>query len=73
MGTVSFTPRSLYPQEKSRKVPIEQEAVRALRFGHNMNLFTRPYNKGKGIPVQTWTGPEGSRRLRLPGFKRVGT
>jgi len=22
--------------------------------------------KGKAIPLQTWTGPEGSRRLRLP-------
>jgi len=29
--------------------------------------------KGKGIPLQTWTGPEGSRRLRLPDFKTVGT
>jgi hypothetical protein len=24
--------------------------------------------KGKSIPVQAWTGPEGSRRLRLPEF-----
>jgi hypothetical protein len=22
--------------------------------------------KGKAIPLQAWTGPEGSRRLRLP-------
>jgi len=29
--------------------------------------------KGKALPLQTWTGPEGSRRLRLPDFKRVGT
>jgi len=29
--------------------------------------------KGKAIPVQVWTGPEGSRRLRLPDFKTVGT
>jgi hypothetical protein len=29
--------------------------------------------KGKAVPSQTWTGPEGSRRLRLPDFKRVGT
>jgi len=29
-------------------------------------------SKGKAIPVQAWTGPEGSRRLRLPDFKRVG-
>ena len=32
------------------------------------------YNcKGKAIPLQAWTGPEGSRRLRLPDFKTIGT
>ena len=25
--------------------------------------------KGKTIPLQAWTGPEGSRRLRLPRFE----
>jgi hypothetical protein len=29
--------------------------------------------KGKSIPVQACTGPEGSRRLRLPDFKIFGT
>jgi hypothetical protein len=29
--------------------------------------------KSKAIPLQAWTGPEGSRRLRLPDFKTVGT
>jgi hypothetical protein len=29
--------------------------------------------KGNSILVQTWTGPEGSRRLRLPDFKTIGT
>jgi hypothetical protein len=29
--------------------------------------------KGKAIPLQAWTGPEGSRKLRLPNFKIVGT
>jgi len=24
--------------------------------------------KGKAVPLQTWTGPEGSRKLRLPDF-----
>ena len=27
---------------------------------------------GKAIPLQAWTGPEGSRRLRLPDFKTIG-
>jgi len=29
--------------------------------------------KGKAIPLQALTGPEGSRRLRLPYFKTIGT
>jgi hypothetical protein len=29
--------------------------------------------KAKAIPLQAWTGPEGSRRLRLPDFKTIGT
>ena len=29
--------------------------------------------EGKAILLQAWTGPEGSRRLRLPDFKTVGT
>jgi len=29
--------------------------------------------KGKAIPLQAWTGPVGSRRVRLPDFKTIGT
>jgi hypothetical protein len=29
--------------------------------------------KGKAIPLQALTGPEGSRRMRLPDFKTVST
>ena len=29
--------------------------------------------KGKAIPLQAWTGPEGSRSLRLPFFNTIGT
>ena len=25
-------------------------------------------SKGKAVPLQAWTGPEGSRKLRLPDF-----
>jgi len=27
--------------------------------------------KGKANPLQAWTGPEGSRRLRFPYFKTI--
>jgi len=37
-------------------------------------LITLKYKgKGKAIPLQAWTGPEGSRRLRLPDFNTIGT
>jgi len=37
--------------------------------------FTKHKGKGKGkaIPLQAWTDPEGSRKLRLPDFKVIGT
>jgi len=37
--------------------------------------YTIPHHKkvkGKAIPLQAWTGLEGSRRLRLSDFKTVG-
>jgi hypothetical protein len=37
-------------------------------------VFRDPkHKKGTAIPLQVWTGPEGSRRLRLPDFKTIGT
>jgi len=30
-------------------------------------------NVRKAIPLQAWTGPEGSRRLRLTDFKTIDT
>jgi len=31
------------------------------------------FDKIKEIPLQAWTDPEGSWRLRLPDFKKIGT
>jgi len=36
-------------------------------------LYYTIHVKGKTTPLQPWTGPEGPRRLRLPGFKTIGT
>jgi hypothetical protein len=36
-------------------------------------IYLYGYGKGKAIPLQAWTGPEGSGKLRLPDFKRVFT
>jgi hypothetical protein len=29
--------------------------------------------RGKAIPLQSWTGPEGSRGLKIQDFKAIGT
>jgi hypothetical protein len=39
----------------------------------SMGNFEAKEAKRKAIPLQAWTGPEGSRRLRLPDFKTIGT
>jgi len=39
----------------------------------NVTWLLITYVKGKAIALQAWTGPEGSRRLRLPDFKTIGT
>jgi len=35
-------------------------------------MYTRLYGmvkrKGKSVPLQAWTGPDGSRKLRFPDF-----
>jgi hypothetical protein len=36
-------------------------------------MLPPPKVKGKAIPLQVWTSPENSRRLRLPDFKRIDT
>jgi len=36
-------------------------------------LVTKYKVKSKAIPLQAWKVPEGSRRLRLPDFKTIGT
>jgi hypothetical protein len=30
-----------------------------------------PISKGKAVPVQAYSGPKGSRRLKLPDFKII--
>jgi len=42
-------------------------------MGSGTTVNTTDVLKGKAIPLQAWTDPEGSRRLRLPNFKTVGT
>jgi len=39
----------------------------------SMGNFEAKKQYVRAIPLQAWTGPEGSRRLRLPDFKTIGT
>jgi len=39
----------------------------------NEDPFLLECRKGKAIPLQAWIGPEGSRKLKLPDFKTMGT
>jgi hypothetical protein len=36
------------------------------------NVEVYEYIKVNAIPLQAWTGPECSRRLRFPHFKTIG-
>jgi len=38
-----------------------------------VGLYDITLKKGKAIPMQAWTGLEGSMRLRLPDFMTIGT
>jgi hypothetical protein len=42
----------------------------SLVFVTEMQRFME--SKGKAVPLQAWTGPEVSRRLKLPDFKTIG-
>jgi hypothetical protein len=46
-----------------------------LKFDSTSSHITEPKGKGKGkaIPLEAWTSPEASRRLRLTDFKAIGT
>jgi len=36
---------------------------------NNLKFFlTLHHSKGKAVPLQAWSGPEGSRKLRFPDF-----
>jgi len=57
----------------SRAVPPRPQYALMVSTRISCFIYTDTGGKGKGkaIPLQAWTGPEGSRRLRLPDFKTV--
>ena len=49
-------------------VPVHKPGITNITL--TLLLVTKKF---KAIPLQGWTGPEGSRRFRLPDFKTIGT
>jgi hypothetical protein len=58
-------PGYLTLQEELRRRVNENRVVRIFRAKRKVKV--------KAIPLQALTGPEGTRRLRLPDFKTIGT
>jgi len=54
--------------EKRSHIGLNQ--VTRVDISYSVNVFGL---KCKAIPLQAWRGPEGSRRLRFPDFKTIGT
>jgi hypothetical protein len=44
-----------------------------MTLNHFEDAFKKYRLMSKAIPLQAWTGPEGSRRKRLPDFKTIDT
>jgi len=59
--------------EQVRAIYKEDRLVLAALLAEKNMRLVKGKGKGKAIPLQAWTGNEGSRRLRLPDFKTIGT
>ena len=54
-------------------LPVGWRQTALYNTHHCWKYFVVTGGKGRAIPLQTWRGPEGSRRLRLPDFKTIST
>jgi len=78
VGYFSNRPRILPPAAQELTVTmsnLSRKTREPLMYYNPSNTYKVAISHGKGrtIPLQAWTDPEGSRRLRLPDFKRIGT
>jgi hypothetical protein len=72
--TRCFDPKRPSSGHHYKNFNIRYKALQVmLVYGVPYDLQKLYSKKGKAIPLQAWTGPEGSRRLRLPDFKTIGT
>jgi len=62
---------SITTRKERTKFETEQNK-RYITVTHGLGELIFSWNtRSKAIPFQTWTGPEGSRKLRLPDFKTI--
>jgi hypothetical protein len=59
--------------KEKRRLRVLKSRVLMKTFGRMRDEVTGVKVKGKAIPLQTRTGPEGSSRIKLPDFKATGT
>jgi hypothetical protein len=65
-------PSQIIPNKKCLQNNFLLKYVVVTYITHSHALL--PYTcKGKAIPLQALAGPEGSRRLRFPDIKTIGT
>ena len=57
-----------YLAHKSFQLFVTLHFLLAIQRRQRFRLFGFKLSKGKVIPLPAWTGPEGSRRLRLQDF-----
>jgi len=55
------------------QIGISENKLNANWKDRNERLKPMIMKLSKAIPLQAWTDPEGSRRLRIPDFKTIGT
>jgi hypothetical protein len=56
-----------------RLYPEWEVSGKLREFDRNACVYKMFIFIGKATPLQAWTDPEGSRRLKLPDFKTIGT
>jgi len=75
MEMVANEIEKFFKKHEERFLPhhVNVEAIQLLDNSELMRRLKRknPFSAGvkKAIPLQAWTSPEGSRRLRFPDFK----
>ena len=56
-----------YENDSLKNVFLQNLRADGIR-GMFANIYQIKLSKGKAVPLQVWSGPEGSRKLRFPDF-----